>query len=574
MSEPVPSSAPSAGEPRELLDSTVTRTAPFLERAPLPMVEVAGPEHRICYVNPAFCRLVDRPAEQLRGQPFGTVVRNGENFAPLLDRVYKTGQGDTYVDREILPHETAFWLYAMWPALADARTPDRVVIQLARAAQERLDAVNLSEALLLSGLRQHELRSVAEQSNALLEIEILERKKAGEGFARMAETAQAAQANAERTNLAKDNFLASLSHELRTPLTPVLLAATELREDTRLPPDVRLQLAMMERNIAVEARMVDDLLDLTRIAHGKFDFRPEPNDAHLLIGYVIDMVRSEARIKDIDLSFDPAAMRAGVTVDPVRFQEVMWNLVRNAIKFTPIGGRVAIGTEDRLVAAAEHWLRITITDSGIGIPAERLEEVFQPFDQGGLDRAAHPGGLGLGLAITREIVRLHGGRIRAESEGRNHGTTMVLDFPDATAPAQAAEEVTASGAPSPPAPIAVRHLLLVEDDASTRQALQRILTRDGHSVFATGSFHEAILAAATNRFDLVVSDLRLEGGTGLDLMRRLRDDHGLNGICLSGYGGDDDIAESRQAGFSRHLIKPVSVGALRQALAAIPVTRN
>lgn len=567
MSDPVPSSPAGAREPR---DTSVTRTAPFLERAPLPMVEVAGAEHRICYVNPAFCRLVGRRADELRGQPFGSVVRNGGNFAPLLDRVYKTGQGDTFVDREVLPNETAYWLYAMWPALADARTPDRVVIQLARAAQERLDAVNLSETLLLAGLRQHELRGIAEQSNALLEIEVLERKAAGEGAARRAETAEAAQASAERRSLAKDNFLASLSHELRTPLTPVLLAATELREDSRLPLDVRQQLAMMERNIAVEARMVDDLLDLTRIAHGKFDFRPEPCDAHLLISYVVDMVMAEARLKGIELLYESTATRSGVTADPVRFQEVLWNLVRNAIKFTPIGGRVVVATTDRMVAPGEHWLRISIADSGIGIPVDRLEEVFQPFDQGGLDRVAHPGGLGLGLAIAREIVRLHGGRIRAESEGRNQGTTMVLDLPGATAPAQV-DAASASSVPTPKAATVARHLLLVEDDVGTRQALQRILSRDGHSVFATGSFHEAILAASSHRFDLVVSDLRLEGGSGLELMRRLRDEHGLRGICLSGYGGDDDIAESRRAGFALHLTKPVSVGAIRQALAAMPL---
>ncbi|RYD34679.1 MAG: PAS domain S-box protein, partial [Verrucomicrobiaceae bacterium] len=191
-----------------------------------------------------------------------------------------------------------------------------------------------------------------------------------------------AQANAERASRAKDEFLAVLSHELRTPLTPVLLAAAELKGDFRLPADARQLLGMMERNIVLEARLIDDMLDLTGIAQGKLRLRSENCDVHSLIGLAVEIVRDEAASKELDLTCDFQAVRSGLAADPARFQQVIWNLLRNAVKFTPRHGRISIRTCDESGPDGGNWLRIEITDSGVGISPEQLESIFLPFEQG------------------------------------------------------------------------------------------------------------------------------------------------------------------------------------------------
>ncbi len=254
---------------------------------------------------------------------------------------------------------------------------------------------------------------------------------------------RAAKDAAEAASRAKDEFLAALSHELRTPLTPVLMTAAALREDERLPADAREQLGMMERNIALEARLIDDLLDLTRIAQGKLPLRPQPCDAHSLINLAVEIVRDEAQAKGIALQRDFAAGRAGLQADPARLQQVVWNLLRNAVKFTPRGGRVTIRTSNPAAdgkGGAER-LRIEIDDSGIGIAAGELERIFHAFEQGTELAGEHRfGGLGLGLSIARAIVDLHGGTIRAESAGRGEGATFVVELPDAVLVSPGASE--------------------------------------------------------------------------------------------------------------------------------------
>jgi PAS domain S-box-containing protein len=376
-----------------------------------------------------------------------------------------------------------------------------------------------------------------------------------------------AKAAAESANRSKDLFLAALSHELRTPLTPVLMTAATLREDERLPAEVREQLAMMERNIALEGRLIDDLLDISAIANGKLHLHLQWCDTHSLIRLALEIVRDAALTKEIKLAGDLNALRSGLMADPARFQQIVWNLLRNAVKFTPRGGRIFIRTTDQ----ADGRLRIEITDTGMGIDPAALEKIFLPFEQAAVAGDHRFGGLGLGLAITRAMVELHGGSIRAQSAGANLGATFIVEFPGAlTPPAGGADP----GAPSASGGSASRQaagrplrLLLVEDHLPTLQVLSSLLTRDGHQVIAVGTIAEALAAADTETFNLVISDLGLPDGTGHQMMEKLHAVHGLKGIAMTGYGMDEDILRSREAGFVTHLVKPVQMTELRRALA-------
>lgn len=382
----------------------------------------------------------------------------------------------------------------------------------------------------------------------------------------------------EQASRAKDNFLATLSHELRTPLTPILMTAAVLRDDERLPEDVCAQITMIERNIALEARLIDDLLDLTRIAKGKLPLRPQLCDAHSLISLAMEIVRDEAQEKGLVLERDFKATQCGLMADPSRFQQVIWNLLRNAVKFTPKGGRISIRTLDEREADGNR-LRIEVVDSGIGITEDVIETIFQPFDQGAVGGDHKFGGLGLGLAIARAIVDLHQGSITAESTGLNQGSTFIVELPGATEPpvgiasqhlARNGQDGDASlGLKEEKEPGVPLSILLVEDHPATLQVLSRLLVRHGFRVTPVSTIADALNEASSKVFDLVVSDLGLPDGSGNDLMKTLRDTHGLRGIALSGYGMEEDVDRSRKAGFHAHLIKPVDLNQLRRAIATV-----
>jgi signal transduction histidine kinase len=568
------------GESRNPASDLRSLAAPLIEHAPLPMVEVEGPEHRVCFVNEPFCRLLNKTREELVGQIFSELVRDGEKCAALLDRIYQTGAFETHVETDHSVGELAYWLYAMWPALGADERPERVVIQLTKSANYHQNVSAMNEALLIAGLREHELREAAEKLTAHAHAEIAVRVTA-EAALREANThLLRATGVAELASRAKDDFLAALSHELRTPLTPVLMAVTGLREDPRLPPDVRAQLSMMERNITLEARLIDDLLDLTKISQGKLNLRPEACDAHSLIGLAIEIVQEDAANKGVIIERVFTAHHSGLVADPARFQQIVWNLLRNAVKFTPPGGHITIRTADDPRPGVGEWLRIEVVDTGIGIEPGRLDQIFLPFDQGGLAIGHRFGGMGLGLAIARAVVVMHGGRITAQSQGPNRGATFVVELPGAVdAPLGVVDPAAASsgnlaGVAVAPAitPIRPLRILMVEDHLSTLNVLSLLLRRDGHRVVTAATTAEALAAAAVNTFDLVVSDLGLPDGSGTSLMAILRTAYGLRGIALSGYGMEDDIVRSRDAGFVTHLVKPIATIDLRRAIAAFNLT--
>lgn len=372
---------------------------------------------------------------------------------------------------------------------------------------------------------------------------------------------------------AKDNFLATLSHELRTPLNPALLLASERAGDSDLPPRVRADFTTIRNCVELEAHLIDDLLDHSRISHGKISIEARPVDVHDVLKAAVDVVRSELDQKRITLTVDLAAPRSFVRGDVVRLQQVFWNVLKNAVKFTPDHGRIGIATR---VDESAQKLEIEINDSGIGMTAGELERVFTVFSQG--DHAegggSHRyGGLGLGLAISRMLVELHQGAIRAGSAGRDQGATIWIYLPLIDSPVtSAASDRTDTLSQVPPRPLkpaTARRILLVEDHEATRLALSSLLRRRGYDVLVASSLAEARTLAAKNEIDLVISDLGLPDGSGHDLMTELNRTRGTKGIALTGYGMEEDIARSRAAGFVAHLIKPVRVESLESALAAL-----
>lgn len=364
---------------------------------------------------------------------------------------------------------------------------------------------------------------------------------------------------AEKASLAKDSFLAALSHELRTPLNPALIAAVALEQDESLPPGARQDLAMIRRNIELEARLIDDLLDLTRIEQGKFDLQLGVVELHAVVLQALEVCRPEIEAKRQQIALHLDAQTTVTAGDAVRVQQVIWNLLRNAAKFTPEGGSIVVRTTN----AASDRLSVEVEDSGIGFAPETAPSMFLPFQQGGRHITRQFGGLGLGLAISRSIAEAHGGTIRARSAGPGRGATFTLELPiRATAPAP----VAAPSAPAPSAASAGLRLLLVEDHRDTRISMQFLLQRAGYRVAGAETAAEAKALAARQAFDVVVTDLGLPDQSGIELMRELRDRHGLPGIATSGYGMEHDLARSREAGFVHHFTKPINLQQLRRAL--------
>ena len=370
----------------------------------------------------------------------------------------------------------------------------------------------------------------------------------------------------EKANRAKDDFLAVLSHELRTPLNPVLLLAGESASDGKLPEQVRANFDVIRRNIELEARLIDDLLDLTRVRAGKLKIDRSDVSIHTVLSDTLSMVQSEIEQKQIILKQDLNDLECIVSGDAVRLRQILWNILKNAIKFTPSHGTISVQSRP------EHGQSvIKISDTGIGMTPDELASAFEDFKQGNHSHDPHRfGGLGLGLAICKRFIELHSGSIEAFSDGLGRGSTFVIKFPlvrnrlsvlDLPA-IQRLHDGHETGKPHHCAKI-----LLVEDHEPTRSTLAEILKRRHHTVATAASAHEAIAIAEKKEFDLIISDIGLPDGNGYELFEKIRAKSPVvKGIALSGYGMDHDLVRSRNFGFKTHLIKPVRVQALEEAL--------
>jgi PAS domain S-box-containing protein len=364
---------------------------------------------------------------------------------------------------------------------------------------------------------------------------------------------------AEKASKAKDDFLAALSHELRTPLTPALAAANYLAGNaSRVPSEFVEDLEIIRRNVRLQARLIDDLLDLTRITRGKLQLHLEPVDANAVVRDAIEIANSAILSKKLKISTELDAEKHHINADSIRLQQIFWNLINNAVKFTSPGGQIAVRTYND---NAGHF-RFEITDNGIGIERERLNSIFMPFEQADPSVSRQFGGLGLGLAISKHLVDLHHGRIEAESQGRSFGATFKITLD--TVPDGAREGLTDS-ASSKQVPKQLR-ILLVEDHRDTRHALSRLLIHFGHQTSVAESTRRALEMMASQRFDLVLCDIGLPDGSGYDVISKAKARGPIKGIAITGFGTDEDIRRSKEAGFDFHLVKPVDFQELRTVL--------
>ena len=364
---------------------------------------------------------------------------------------------------------------------------------------------------------------------------------------------------AEKASKAKDDFLAALSHELRTPLTPALAAANYLASNaSKVPAEFAEDLEIIKRNVRLQARLIDDLLDLTRITRGKLQLHLEPVDANAVVRDAIEIANSAILSKKLSVSTELGAEKHHIRGDSIRLQQIFWNLINNAVKFTPSGGQVAVRTYND---DAGHF-RFEITDNGIGIERERLASIFTPFEQADPSVSRQFGGLGLGLAISKHLIDLHHGRIEAESRGRSFGTTFKITLD--TLP-EGAAETSADSASSKHVPKQLR-ILLVEDHRDTRHAMSRLLTHFGHQTSVADSTRRALEMMASQRFDLVLCDIGLPDGSGYDVISKAKAKGPIKAVAITGFGTDEDIRRSKEAGFDFHLIKPVDFHELRTVL--------
>jgi PAS domain S-box-containing protein len=380
---------------------------------------------------------------------------------------------------------------------------------------------------------------------------------------RMEQELKTAKNSAELANRAKDRFLTVLSQELRTPLTPVAMALSMLQDRQDLDADVRETLEMVRRNIEQETRLIDDLLDITRIARGKIELHKQRTELSTIISRAVEACKPDIGARRLHIDVDVgAAATYWIEADASRLQQIFLNLLKNAIKFTPPGGSIGVRCQP-----LDGHIIIDVTDSGVGIHPEALSRIFNAFEQAERSITRRFGGLGLGLAITKTLVEMHGGTIEAHSEGKGKGATFRVRLPLAI-PATPPEEV----APIvPPLRIACPlHILLVEDHGITAKIIQTVLTAEGHAVDRAGDMASALEMADRDDFDLLISDLELPDGNGHDLMQQLRH-RGCRfpGIALSGYGQDEDAQRSHEAGFAAHLTKPASREAVVETIASV-----
>jgi signal transduction histidine kinase/anti-sigma regulatory factor (Ser/Thr protein kinase) len=368
--------------------------------------------------------------------------------------------------------------------------------------------------------------------------------------------------SAQAASAAKDQFLAILSHELRTPLTPIFAILATIGRYPDLPEIIRSDLLVISRNLQLEARLIDDLLDLTRINKGKILLVREIVDVHELIRSVRQLCQIAIDTQQVGFEMQLEASRYHVLGDAGRLQQVFWNLFSNAIKFTPGCGTIVLGTS--VVDGTK--LRIRLTDSGRGIVSDSLDSIFEPFEQGDLSVPLQFGGLGLGLSIAKAIVEAHEGQIRAESSGSGTGATFTVTLPLAESQQILNAEPPR---PEPLAPNKAVRILLVDDHQDTLEFMSRFLTLCGHQVATASNYREALSIGQKQELDLVISDIGLPDGNGYELLHALQTLSPIKGIALSGYGMKEDVDRSEAAGFSAHLTKPCDLSVLNSTIKKI-----
>jgi PAS domain S-box-containing protein len=510
------------------------------------------------YMNPAAERLTGYTLAEVQGQPLHNFVHHthpdGTPY-PLeecpIDRALP--QNNREQGREVFVHKDGTFYPVAFTAspIREGSVPTGTII---------------------------EVKAIAEELRAEKERE------------RMLEREKALRAEAEEANRLKEEFLATVSHELRTPLTAIIGWAHMLEQNFLDQQATRHAVSVIRRNADQQKQIVEDILDVSSVITGKLKLNFQPVEVSPIIEDALDTVRPAAEAKNILLLSNHVA-GAMVVGDPHRLQQVMWNLLANAVKFTHTGGEVRVE-----VSRLDTHIRIRVSDTGQGIDADFLPFVFDRFRQADSSTTRHHGGLGLGLAIVRHLVELHGGSVQAESAGEGQGATFTVKLPlydeteATTAPAttdaetSAIEETTAEEPHASPVPtradvggeertrtLAGVRALLVDDDEDTLDMLSMFLRHAGAEVLAVSSASAALEALPRVRPDVIVADIGMPDADGHELMRRVRALDASQGghtpaLALTAYAGEADRLQALRSGFQAHLAKPVEPETLVAAI--------
>jgi signal transduction histidine kinase/CheY-like chemotaxis protein len=502
-----------------------------LDHAPLPMATVEGERHIVQYVNPAFCRMLDQPADQLVGKPFCEILPEKDDCVAMLDRVYRTGRPEHHTEQHATTPDPVFGSYTMWPVVADER-PAGVMIQVTETAQFHDETLAMNEALLLGSVHQHELTAAADSSNALLHVEITERKRSEEQL-------KASVKEVGGLNTEIQEFYHTLSHELKTPLTSAREFVSIVMDGLAGPLNkTQLEyLGMAKESCDQLRRYINDLLDVTRLETGKMSIEFQALPLAALVERVVEMLAPAAAGKGVSLSCDCQPDLPAVPIDKQRILQVLINLTTNAIKFTPSGGQIRLSLSE--APADPECLQVDVRDTGRGIPKDQLDVIFNRRYQANhnAQSANSQDGLGLGLYICQELVDLHGGRIWAESEV-GKGSTFSFVVPKL--------KMTKGG-----------HVLIVDDDYGMRESLRLILEDQHFEVTTAEGGSEALLLMGQKTPDVVVLDLMMAGLDGPGTLKEIRKNWGLIPVIVyTGYPDGDLMRQAMEFSPFTLLTKP------------------
>lgn len=485
-------------------------------------LEPPGPE--IVYVNPAFTEMTGYAAEEVLGKN-PRLLQGPDTDRTVLNALRQDiSQGKSFHGEAINYHKDGSEYYVEWNITPIRSTQQNITHYVA------------------------------------IQRDITDRKRLEQEREQLLAQEQAARDAAEAANRSKDEFLATLSHELRTPLTPILGWSKVLR--TQHLPEVKRQqvLATIEESAKRQAQLVDDLLDLARIVRGKLMLNFTPVSLIEVIVAALETVRLTAEAKLIHIETNLDATLPPIRGDSGRMQQVIWNLLSNAIKFTPVEGRITM-----TLSRVDRLAQIQISDTGQGIDADFLPFVFERFRQEDSSITRQFGGLGLGLALCRQLVEAHGGTIKAESSGIGHGATFTIQLPLMLDGSSLKTAKLESFQPN----LQGIRVLIVEDDLATLQFLAFIIEQEGAIVTAVSSARSALDELGRSTFDVLISDIGMQGMDGFALLRQIRVSTQLPAIALTAYATEQNRTQALTVGYDQHLAKPIEPEKLIAAIANV-----
>jgi PAS domain S-box-containing protein len=515
-------------------------------------------------------------AERMKGYSAAEILgQSFDKFFPDEDRVAGKPAQELALARKSGRHEdegwrvrkdgTRFWANAILTALHDHQGNLVGFAKITRDLTARRAAEENSRKLL----REQTALEVSEREQARLRESDRQAQVAAQAAAEAAERAAEAARDAAEASRLKDEFLATVSHELRTPLNAILGWATLLK-DRVFEEAVRKPLEVIHRNAQSQVKIIDDILDMSRVINGKFKIEPRPAELVAIVRDALEVVRPSALAKKIDLRFAPDSEPGLLVADPERLRQVIWNLLSNSIKFTEPGGTVEVS-----VRQEGSELSVRITDTGQGIDPAFLPFVFDRFRQADSSTTRRIGGLGLGLALVRHIVELHGGRVTAASEGLGKGSLFKVTLPIRAVATTAPSPPAARDNVPPPTPETVSlqglRVLVVDDEADARDLIATVLMEAGAEVETARSAAEGFELFRQARPDVLISDIGMPDEDGFSFIARIRalspaDAAGVPALALTAFAREEDQARALRAGFTAHLGKPVEPAVLAAAV--------